>query len=507
MKKQVLTAGLMILIFLQATAQIVITRNDMPDPNDILLYRLSTTTGGTDYTATGENYFWDFSGLNSLYIDVDAYYNVSETPVAYQAAFGLPPYNPPATIALDRGGADIIPGISVDDWFDFFKETSSAYTYVGFGVRLNNIPVPIKFDNPETLYTFPLGYGSADSSETERSLPIADFGYYETHRKRVNQVDGWGTITTPFGTFQTIRMVSTLYAHDSIFIDSLGTGYAVNRVEKEYQWLANGYHRPILRIVESNLKPLRIEYYSDETEQLIVDAGPDITISLGDEAMLVATISGGIPPYLITWSNGTIGDTTYVSPQQTWTFSVLVNDAEGNSAQDWVTVTVEDALIPQLIPLHPGWNGISFYIDPPDHNVQQILAPIADNLILVKNQNGMYFPEQGINTLNNWDINSGYCIKLTDTLLFNINGYALQDRTVNLTAGWNILPVLTACPVTTWSIFSQIEDELVIIKPVDGRRVYWPEKSVHLLHNLYPGRAYWIKVNADCSVEFPECGE
>ncbi len=107
--------------------------------------------------------------------------------------------------------------------------------------------------------SFPLTIGVSDSSESSRSQIIPEFGYYEIHRKRVNIVDGWGTLTTPNGTFQTIRIKSTVYSHDSIYIDSNNEGYSIDRVETEYKWLGNGFGTPLLRIIESNLLPLRVE--------------------------------------------------------------------------------------------------------------------------------------------------------------------------------------------------------------------------------------------------------
>ncbi|MCD4745980.1 MAG: hypothetical protein K8R58_06750, partial [Bacteroidales bacterium] len=46
------------------SSQIVIDDNDMPDVGDTIRLSQAFTAGGIDYTLTGNNYTWDFSGLN-----------------------------------------------------------------------------------------------------------------------------------------------------------------------------------------------------------------------------------------------------------------------------------------------------------------------------------------------------------------------------------------------------------------------------------------------------------
>ena len=92
--------------------------------------------------------------------------------------------------------------------------------------------------------------GMTWSSTSAFSIAIPDLAYYLTRRTRTSQVDGWGSLITPYGTFQTLRIKSLLSLHDSVYIDSLGTGFPLNRNITEYKWLAKGYGVPILQINE-----------------------------------------------------------------------------------------------------------------------------------------------------------------------------------------------------------------------------------------------------------------
>ena len=78
---------------------------------------------------------------------------------------------------------------------------------------------------------------------------------------------------------------------------------------------------------------------------LTVDAGLDTTIyyGYGDEiALLTATASGGTPPYSYLWSNNATTQTITVSPMITKNYTVIVTDADTNTATDDVMVYVID---------------------------------------------------------------------------------------------------------------------------------------------------------------------
>lgn len=78
---------------------------------------------------------------------------------------------------------------------------------------------------------------------------------------------------------------------------------------------------------------------------LTVDAGLDTTIyyGYGDEtAILTATASGGTPPYTYLWSNNATTQSITVSPTIANNYTVIVTDADTNTASDDVMVYVID---------------------------------------------------------------------------------------------------------------------------------------------------------------------
>lgn len=487
-------------------AQITYTHNDMPNVGDSLLYTETFVSAGIDYTETGNDFIWDFSSLGMGVQDADVFVSVSSTPILYQAVFNWPFWNPPASIASPSDDITLIPGLATSDYYDFFNEQNASFTRVGFGLTISSIPIPVEYNNPEILYSFPLSADSpADSSESSFSLSIPDLGYYETYRKRVNIVDGWGELITPLGTFQTIRMKSTLTTFDSIYIDSLQTGIPIRREIIEYKWMGNGFGRPLLMVSEEGFLPARVQYLAEEITPLSVDAGLDVTIMQGEETELLATVAGGSSPYVFVWSNGGFGNPILVKPDTSTTYSVNVVDASFQYVSDEVTVYVIPAEIQQTIDLPTGWSGLSSYLIQSTLNVSDILSPIENELVIIQNQEGVYCPENGVNTLGDWNRSSGYFIKLSKSATLQFNGFQSSQNTISLFEGWNLIPVLSNCEIELVEISDQISSEIVVVTPVAGVEVFWPEKSIYTLSTLLPGKAYWIKINADCSITFPNC--
>lgn len=228
-------------------SQITITDDDMPVVDDTIRLSYTVTTGGIDFTLTGENYNWDFATLGVLYQSVDTFVSVLSTPLVYQLVFFYPVYS---TLAQPLPDFDIIPGVTVSQVYYYYKGSNSSFGLAGYAFTVNAIPVPLRYDNPDRYYKFPLDYGNVDSSSSSFTLDLPDVAYVTTSRERLNTVDGWGTLTTPYGTFETLRLKSDVSEYDSVYIDSLNLGVPVSRNYTEYKWLANGHGVPVLQVTQ-----------------------------------------------------------------------------------------------------------------------------------------------------------------------------------------------------------------------------------------------------------------
>ncbi|NTW33417.1 MAG: T9SS type A sorting domain-containing protein [Bacteroidetes bacterium] len=243
--KTILSFFFAITLFFNVFAQPIIDQNDMPLVGDTI--RTSTAYNPSiDYASTGTNYLWDFSSLISTQQKIDSFVSVYSTPALYLLAF----YN--SSMAEPRPDITIIPNFKFTEVYNFYKSSSSSFSQLGLAAKINGIPAPLKYDDPDVWYHFPITYGEMDSSTFSYNVQIPSFGYYAQTIKRVNSVDGWGTIITPYDTFQATRVFSTKYIHDTIYIDSLIFGFAQDRVEKEYKWLADNMSIPVMNVSKSD---------------------------------------------------------------------------------------------------------------------------------------------------------------------------------------------------------------------------------------------------------------
>lgn len=253
MKKRLLTAFFTCTALIyNASAQITITNADMPSVNDT--FRLSTTidTWSIDPTLTGANYTWDFSFLTPNAQDVDTAVSVGSTPFLYQVyfnnAFVYPAWK--ADFAVAGQGFTVGGVASVSDVYDYFKNSSSKYENVGFGSTISGIPSSTRKDPIEVIYEFPLNYLDTYTNFSQFEFNIPTIMTYKQKMDKSAEVDGWGSITTPYGTFNALRVKFTLDLTDSIYIDALGFPLVTPRpTSYEYHWLAAGQDVPILKLI------------------------------------------------------------------------------------------------------------------------------------------------------------------------------------------------------------------------------------------------------------------
>ncbi|MFL5764035.1 MAG: T9SS type A sorting domain-containing protein [Bacteroidia bacterium] len=229
-------------------AQVTITSADMPNAGDSVLVSMAADVGPNDLETSDSNYVWDYSML----VPTLQRYEKFDSPFGFTTPFNLI-FNPFNTSygnennLITAGGG--IPGLTFDEAYDFLKESSSQFKQIGVGYRVNGIPLPFLYSDNDVIYRFPMNFGDADTDDYKFGLPIPSIGYYGQTGHRETIVDGWGSLTTPYGTFNTIRVKATIAATDTLYLDSLGFGFAFPRpLRYEYKWIANGKQIPVLKV-------------------------------------------------------------------------------------------------------------------------------------------------------------------------------------------------------------------------------------------------------------------
>jgi hypothetical protein len=134
---------------------------------------------------------------------------------------------------------------------------------------MNGIPVGATYSDEDELYLFPLDYTDRDSTTFKLSTPsntMIPFSY-KKQGYRITQADGWGTITTPYGTAPCLRVVTTQYSIDTITINALPAPFnkfGFPNYMRSYQWLTLGEKIPYLEVlgnvVGGNFTPTQARY-------------------------------------------------------------------------------------------------------------------------------------------------------------------------------------------------------------------------------------------------------
>ncbi len=247
-----------------ANAQITITQNDLPSVNETFYLSNGNPVNNYDFTLSGENYNWDFSELESINQQIQSFIPVSGAPFAYQLFFNNPfDQEHYASFATAQDGFELSAQFTFQDFYAFYQKNESAYSIVGNAGTINGIPLPAPSNPVDVIYDLPLEYGSMGSNYSEWQVQIPGLLTYKLKQTRNYEVDGWGTITTPLGTFEALRVRMEIDAIDSISLEALSFNFENPRSSVEYQWLGAEMGSPVL-VATENLGFTSSIVYQDE---------------------------------------------------------------------------------------------------------------------------------------------------------------------------------------------------------------------------------------------------
>lgn len=304
-----------------------ITLADMPVAGDSLRLSQAAITlpaSAPALTRNGANQTWNYAGLVAATQRVARYADVSAAAgflLQFTFNSALSP-DTRATLAEPRG-LPLPAGISlpVSDPLEFSNASATDFRSVGYGVTVNGTAVPVTYASraqQDVIYRFPLSYGGASyvsNSLLTTPAALASQGYFSQRRQRTSQPDAWGTLTTPFGTFQTLRLVTTVLDHDSLAIGAApGQGLTLPLV-RTYQWLAPGIHGPVLTITTATAAGQEVVTgveYRDRYRRLVPlaarDATTDAGLSVSPNPLAAGTalrvaLPAGTGPFVLTASD------------------------------------------------------------------------------------------------------------------------------------------------------------------------------------------------------------
>jgi len=267
---------LSVLLFAALThAQVTITQNDMPHAGDNLFRTQAVLNPLLNYTNTGPNTTWNFTNLVADGQDSRSYQTVGSTNIVYALVYADIFLNGNranhVTEGMDIPFYELLP---IENPYTFYYRSASVYRKVGYGAEVAGFPVPITMDQQDVVYQLPLNFGNTSTSNSSYDIAVPTLAYYGYRQQRVNVVDGWGTINTPAGSFNALRVKTTIAGRDTIQVDEFSLGFAIERpLTTEYKWLSPGRRVPVLQINTSTVFGVEVItgiFFFDEERTLTV---------------------------------------------------------------------------------------------------------------------------------------------------------------------------------------------------------------------------------------------
>lgn len=212
-----------------------------------------------DYATTGANHTWDFSTLvptdqsdlitkpMSQASALSMFLFGSFAPAPYKATY----FNSNVDFPIDQLTATL--PVQIDDMSQFSQKNTTGVYSIGYELVISGQGLGFRSDTIEKRYALPMNYGDSYSSRGYTALdlnPIYD-AKWRQHRYRQSSVDGWGTVNTPFGTFNALRIHHVVQETDSVYISVQGFGLWLPiplPIAHEYEWRSTADKEAVMRI-------------------------------------------------------------------------------------------------------------------------------------------------------------------------------------------------------------------------------------------------------------------
>ena len=171
------------------------------------------------------------------------------------------------------------------------------------------------------------------------------------------------------------------------------------------------------------------------------------------------------------------------------------------------------------ITLNAGWNMISAYLEPAYSDLDIVLAALlADSTFtLINDAHGKkYWPAEGIYTLQSWDYQRAYKIRMAQADTLVVSGRLVQPELEpivlsrvydwNTSTGINTPAYLRGSPMPVDQAVASIATSLIMVKDIVGN-IYYPEYGINTLGDMEPGQGYIVYLSAPDTLLYPTNGE
>ncbi len=161
----------------------------------------------------------------------------------------------------------------------------------------------------------------------------------------------------------------------------------------------------------------------------------------------------------------------------------------------------------QEILLQPGWNFISFYVEPPSPLLNNVLQSIFNRYDRILSETGVFDTSLGaaFNTLTELHSAQGYYLRLAGTTTANLLTSGLPQAVATplpLHAGWNWIGYLPRASMPIGQALASISGKFQLVH--DLLNTYNPADPLHsTLTSMVPGSGYLVYMNTAATLVYP----
>ena len=324
--------GLTILFTFNTYSQISVTSANMPVSGDTLRFSTALLDSSVllNYQNNGANQTWNFDSLRVISQGVQRF--ISSTQTAYSSV-------PTNRIGLLFADTISLGGSSVNDVYNFITSSSTDFSidYRAASVPTGFALFPVlRIQDPyidkDEVFQFPLNFGDRDSSTFNFVFNNSLLGvYYGSSGYRINEVDAWGTMTTPYGTFNTLRVITDMVSLDTVSFS--GQNIAIPSHVRTYQWIANGERVPVMTVngvvIAETFVPNSVEFR--DSVRIVEPLLPTLALFIADTTSVEVNDD-------LDFNNLSLGSTSFQ-----WDFTPnTVTYTSGSSTSTNITVSFKD---------------------------------------------------------------------------------------------------------------------------------------------------------------------
>ena len=254
-----------------------------------------------------------------------------------------------------------------------------------------------------------------------------------------------------------------------------------------------------LTVTDANQCTQTAEAYLMQPMEVVVDAGDNDTINMGESYVVSAT--AGFASYL--WNTGETTQNITVSDEGS--YIVTVTTVDGCQGVDSMYLTVNPYLTQVLI-MKAGWSMVSLNVVPPDLDITVVFQDILDNVTIAKNGQGqMWWPYFNLNLIGDISLDEGYQFNMAAEDTAYIQGLIADPQNIPIIRGantWSMISYLRQQPADVYSLMSSINGSINIIKDYQGK-MYWPYFNLNLIGDMVPGQGYQINTLDPITYYYP----